>query len=87
MEPDANAKPQHIAGWISACLFALLVLFFSTVMLICNSYFVYVVVRFIPLPKEQVPSAVIAQLFYFLGPIALTFLEWYMFDRLKRAFS
>jgi hypothetical protein len=84
---SGSSKSRARASWLSAGLFAAFVLALSSGMLICNSFFCYFLIGFVPLPASQVGSLVLSQLFYFLVPVILTFLQWYLFDRLKRSFS
>jgi hypothetical protein len=84
---ETDNTPRPISGWVSASLYALFVLTLSSLMLVCNSFFCYVLIGFIPMPPDRVTALVVSQLFYFLVPVLLTFLQWYLFDRLKRAFN
>ncbi|MFO0940651.1 MAG: hypothetical protein U0930_07780 [Pirellulales bacterium] len=78
---------RSVSGHLSAWVYAFVVLLVSTVLLICNALFCYVLTDFIPMPEDRIASAVISQLIYYLVPIGLTFFEWYLFDQLRRSVS
>lgn len=82
---SSNASSRSVSGHLSAWAYAFVVLLVSTVLLICNALFCYVLTDFIPLPEDRIASAVISQLIYYLVPVALTFFEWYLFDQLRRS--
>lgn len=82
-----ESRTRNVSGLLSAWFYAIFVLLVSTVLLVCNSLFCYVLVSFIPMPDNRVATAVISQLIYYLLPIALTFFQWYLFDQLKRSFA
>lgn len=90
MVDESVAKDQpksNLSGLFSAWCYAILVLLVSTVLLVCNSLFCYVLVAFVPLPQDRVASAVTSQLIYYLVPVGLTFFQWYLFDQLKRSLT
>lgn len=82
---QSQVSTRSVSGQLSAWAYAFVVLLVSTILLICNSLFCYVLTDFIPLPEERIASAVISQLIYYLVPIGLTFFEWYLFDQLRRS--
>ncbi len=86
-QADQDLSTRKVSSLFSAWFYAIFVLLVSTVLLVCNSLFSYVLVSLIPMPTNRVATAVISQLIYYLLPIALTFFQWYLFDQLKRSFS
>jgi hypothetical protein len=74
-------------GPISSCLYALLVLAISAGLLFCNSLTSFVIYSAIPQSEDRALMAALSQLFFYLMPILLTFLQWYLIDRLWRFVS
>lgn len=79
-----SSRRRQWLGALSACFYAGYVLSVSAFLLFCNSLTSFVIYSAIPQLKEQVVMAAISQLFFFLMPVLLTFLQWYLFDHLKR---
>ena len=74
-------------GVLSASLYAGFVLSVSAGLLFCNSMTSFVIYSTLPQSKDRVITATISQLFFFVVPVLLTFLQWYLFDQLKRRLS
>lgn len=74
-------------GSLSFCLYALYVLGVSAVMLFCNSLASFVLYSTIPRSQEGAMVDAVSQLFFYVMPILLTFLQWYLIDRLMRVLN
>jgi hypothetical protein len=81
-----NRPGQWVAAF-SACIYAAYVLTVSAFLLFCNSLTSFVIYSAIPEFNDRIFMAALSQLFFFLMPIFLTFLQWYLFDNLRRLLS
>lgn len=84
---DDKTSPRLWFGPVSSCLVATIVLGISVGLLFCNSLTSFVIYAAIPKTQDQAVMAAVTQLFFYLMPIALTFLEWHLIDRVLRLFQ
>lgn len=84
---EVSARTRQWLSALSAWLYAAYVLGISAILLFCNSLTSFVIYSAIPQSKDRVAMAALSQMFFFLMPVLLTFLQWYLFDHLKRLVS
>jgi hypothetical protein len=82
-----NSKSLRNSEWLPALLYAFWILLVSLVMLYFNSLLSFVLIEFLPKPSDGVAAAAIAQLFFYVVPVVLTFMQWAIFDRIRRVFA
>jgi fatty acid desaturase len=82
-----NSNSFSNAEWLPALLFAFWILLISLVMLYFNSLLSFVLIEFLPKPNDGVAAAAVAQLFFYVVPVVLTFLQWAILDRIRRVFA
>jgi|688.fasta_scaffold00198_31 hypothetical protein len=74
-------------GVFMVSLYTIWVLGISAGLLFCNSMTSFVIYSGIPQSLTESLPASVSQLYFFLMPVALTFVEWYLFDQLRRMLS
>lgn len=88
-EPTSSHRSEmdRWQGPLSSCLYSLLVLAISAGLLFCNSLTSFAIYSAIPQSEDRALMAAASQLFFYLMPVILTFLQWYLIDRLIRLLS
>jgi hypothetical protein len=80
---DSDAEPDY-TGAFSAALYAGFVLAVSLAMLFLNSMLCVVIYAALPKMGGNTLAIAIQQLMYYLAPVFLTFLQWYLVDVVTR---
>lgn len=85
--PIQEKSARRWRGVLTVSLYTILVLGVSAGLLFCNSMTSLVIYSGIPQSLTENLPASVSQLYFFLMPVALTFVEWYLLDQIRRMLS